>query len=638
MRNSWPIVAISCALLLAGCSGVPVTAPIVTNPTAGTALKGIVHGGRQPIVGAHVYLYAASATGYGTASTSLLTSQGGTSKDSNGNYYVTTVTGGGFSISGDYTCPSGTAQVYLYSIGGDPGAGANSAAGLLAGLGSCDSPGFASQYVVVNEVSTIATAYAIAGFAVDATHVSSSGTTLATMGIADAFSSIANLESLSTGTALATTPAGNGMAPQGEINTLADILAACVNTNGAVTGPTNPSPCYTLFSNAMNGIAAPSDTANAAINIAHNPGANLDNLYGLLTANPPFGPTIDEPNDFTVSITYTGGGLDGTGDAPEGIAVDGTGNVWVPNFQSSTLTELNFMGVVAPTGPNGFGQGSLDNPTSVAIDPSGFVSVANFNGSSLTQFFTSGAVRTKPQGSGLYESYGIAIDSADNIWVSDYDNALSEFQSSGAPSSGASGYGGVNAPAGLAADASRDVWVTVWASLPYAIVEAVPSNVAGNPPTLTAVTEEQLAAPYGIAIDASGDIWVTNSGSGTLSEYSPSQAKWLSPDPIGFTGGGIDDPYGLAIDGAGNVWTANYGGNSNSVSEFNTSGVAISGSNGYVSNGLLFPYSVAIDPSGNVWVASDNTSGPLTEFVGAATPVVTPLAAGAAYSQLGTKP
>ena len=104
------------------------------------------------------------------------------------------------------------------------------------------------------------------------------------------------------------------------------------------------------------------------------------------------------------------------------------------------------------------------------------------------------------------------------------------------------------------------------------------------------------------------------------------------------SGGGVDDPYGLAIDGAGNVWTANYGGNSNSISEFSSSGAAISGSNGYVSDWLVEPYGVAVDGSGNVWVASDNTSGPLTEFVGLATPVVTPIAAGVAYKELGTKP
>ena len=74
MRNSWPIVAISCALLLSGCSGVPVAPPIETNPVSGVALRGIVHGGQQPIAGAHVYLYAATTGGYGGASNSLLTS------------------------------------------------------------------------------------------------------------------------------------------------------------------------------------------------------------------------------------------------------------------------------------------------------------------------------------------------------------------------------------------------------------------------------------------------------------------------------------------------------------------------------------------------------------------------------------
>jgi len=640
MRNSWPIVAISCALLLAGCSGVPVTAPIVTNPQQGVALRGIVHGGQQPIVGARVYLYGTTTNGYGSASKSLLGNFAGTVKDANGNYYVTTVTGGAFSISSDYTCPDATTQVYLYAIGGDPSPGVpNAVAGLMAGLGSCDSPSFATQYFVVNEVSTVATAYAIAGFATDATHVSSSGTTQSEMGISDAFSTIANLETPGTGAALASTPAGNGTPPQGEINTLANILAACINTNGAVTATPSPTPCYTLFSNAMNGSSTPPDTANAAINIAHNPGANVGNLYALQTPDSPFQPTISQPNDFTISISYTGGGLDGSGNAPEGVAIDSLGNIWVPNYQSGTLSEFNYLGVVAPSAPNGFGQGSLSSPTSVAIDPSGLVSVANFDGDSLTQFFASGAVKTKPQGSGLSEPYGIAIDNASNIWVSNFgSNTLSEFQPSGAPTSGPGGFGGVPEPGGIAADTTGDVWATIYGGGNPQIVEASPNKVAGQPPVLTFVAEDQLNAPYGIAVDGSGNIWVSNTGgNGSIAEFQ-ANGTVVSPDPSGFTGGGLNDPYGIAIDGAGNVWTANFGGDSDSISEFTSSGVAVTGSSGYISDGLFFPYSVAIDPSGNVWVASRNTSGPLTEFVGAAAPVVTPLAAGATYKELGTRP
>ena len=80
MRISWTIVLASCVLLISGCSGVPGTSPTQTagSSVPGAALHGMVHGGQQPIVGAHVYLYAANTTGYGNAAVSLLQSAGGT--------------------------------------------------------------------------------------------------------------------------------------------------------------------------------------------------------------------------------------------------------------------------------------------------------------------------------------------------------------------------------------------------------------------------------------------------------------------------------------------------------------------------------------------------------------------------------
>ena len=77
-------------------------------------------------------------------------------------------------------------------------------------------------------------------------------------------------------------------------NTLANILAACVNTPGTT------SACSTLFTNALPGGTTgtqPTDTATAAIDIAHNPAANITALYGLATANPPFSPALSaQPN------------------------------------------------------------------------------------------------------------------------------------------------------------------------------------------------------------------------------------------------------------------------------------------------------------------------------------------------------
>ena len=518
MRISSAIALSLLALLLSGCAGTPVMISPSTGSVPGTALQGRVLGGQNPIVGAHVYLLALNSSATSTyggpgipisssnQSSSILTS--GDGLDSLG-YYVTTVAGGVFNITGDYTCPSSYAHPYLYASGGDAGAGANAAIVLTAPVSSC---GGSSEFVTINEVSTIVTAYAFAGFASDPTHVSSSNSTLAATGTENAAETITNIEDPMTGLAYATTPAGSGTVPQAEINSLANILASCVNS----TGP-GSTQCNTLFSNATNnGVDAP-DTATAALNIAHNPGANVATLFGLQAGNPPFQPTLPTlptPNDFTIAIVYTGGGLD----SPGGIAVDGSGNVWVPNRGNATLSAFNPVGAVLSGSPYG-------------------------------------------SGSEVSDPIGVAFDGSGDAWASDYAGAISEYS----PSS--------------------SMWL---------------SGASG-------ITGGDLYAPWGIAIDTANDVWVANSAGNSISEYSPSSAKFLIS---GFTSGGLSAPYGVAIDVSGNVWVANQGGNS--ISEFNSSGSPVS-STGYSGGGLDAPYSIAIDGSGNVWAPNFNGKS-ISEF------------------------
>ena len=140
-----------------------------------------------------------------------------------------------------------------------------------------------------------------------------------------------------------------------------------------------------------------------------------------------------------------------------------------------------------------------------------------------------------------------------------------------------------------------------------------------------------LADPWGIAVDANGNVWVADSSS-TESRISLFGAGTAISSSTGYTGGGLNVPEGIAIDGAGNVWVANRGSTATSapyppsvISEFNSAGTALSPSTGYQA-GLNLTLSIAIDGSGNVWTtnASLNT---VTEFVGAASPVVTPIVA-----------
>ena len=69
-------------------------------------LGGSVHGGQQPVTSAHVYLFAAGTTGYGSAPSSLLnTSTAGVSSDASGNALVPTDASGDWMISATTPVP-----------------------------------------------------------------------------------------------------------------------------------------------------------------------------------------------------------------------------------------------------------------------------------------------------------------------------------------------------------------------------------------------------------------------------------------------------------------------------------------------------------------------------------------------------
>lgn len=618
MRISIGLVSLAGALLLAGCSGM-VTSTSGSGGIEGAALKGTVHGGQNPISSAHVYLYAANITGNGSASVSLIGNHTGTTNDGTGSYYVTTDASGGFSISGDYTCPTSASQLYLYAVGGNSGSGVNSGAGLMAALGTCPANGTLSSslFVMMNEVSTVATAYAISGYATDAKHVSSSGSTLALRYIANAFATVSNLETLSTGVANTTSTGGNGAVPQAEINTLADILGACINTASSTS-----SSCSTLFGNAMNGSTVPTDTATAAINIAHNPTLNVSALYGLVPAlGAPFQPTLAvAPNDFSMAINYTGGGVN----YPAMIAADGNGNVWTANYQNNSISEFSSNG--APlSGTTGFTGGGLSGPFGLAIDPTGNVWVSNNTTAVLSKFDSSGSPvsSTGYTGGGLNLSLWLTADKTGNLWVGNdpgttaapLAGSISEFDSTGtAKSQPTVGYtaGGVNRPEFSAVDVSGNIWFANMNGNTLTEYSTTAGTANGSSPYSGAA----LNSPVGVAIDPSGNIWVGNYGNATISKFSSTGSA------IGtYSGGGLDVPEGVAVDGAGKVWAVNYGGNS--LSEFDSSGNAISTSNGFQAY-MNEPDCIAIDGSGNIWVANKGDIY-ITQFIGLATPVVTPL-------------
>jgi len=627
------LVVLGLTLLAAGCGIVP---PQPASAVAGPALHGKAFGGQQPVSGSRVYLLGANSTGYAQPSVSLLDPAITLQPPDSIGSFVTTDSNGIFSIGGDYVCTSGQ-QVYLYASGGDPGSGPNPSIGLMAVLGDCTAGTFAAQYpfVQINEATTIAAAYALSGFATDAIHISSSGTPLALTAIANAFQNAANLASIITGQALDTTPNGTGTVPQATLNTLANILAACVNTDGTITGPTQPTPCYTLLNSALSaGLSGtpPSDTATAAINIAHHPAANVGALFALPTPTAPFSPALNtQPNDFTIALTFaqTGG---------RNIAIDASGDIWVS--QPTGILELDPSGtLLSPdTGYTGGGTdaGATGSPSDglggIAIDLSGNVWAANRLGNTIVELSSAGtplSPSTGYTGGGLYGPGAVSIDGLGNVWVTNVGSSISELSSSGTPLSpdpaGFTG-GGLLTPIGIAVDSADRIWVAGSFGLSK-------FNNNGTPITnVNPYTGGGLSAPSAVAIDGSNDAWAVNRFTGNTVSELANNGNAIS-GAHGYPAGNGSYP-SIAIDGAGAVWTLN----ATSVNVISKLGAAISPSPGYTVESLTNPVSLAIDGSGNVWAVNGSPNYAVVELVGAATPVVTPIAAGVANHTLATRP
>jgi hypothetical protein len=623
------IAAISLPVLLAGCSMGP-TAP--STATTGLAIQGSVYGGEQAIVGAHVYLLAASTAGYGSASVPLLTNVAGkTTLDTSGgptdgDYYVTTDSAGGFTITGDYTCTQNT-QVYLYTLGGMPGGGtANPNAAVIAALGNCPASGSlagAVPFVDIDEVSTIAAAYAFSGFATDATHVASSNTAAGQLGIANAFAFAGILANVGKGTANAATADGHGVIPQSKINTLADILVSCVNSAGATIPPADPTTCNTLFNNATAGGTptgtVPTDTANAAINMAHNPGSNVATLYGLVTGTPPFLPKLTAvPNDLSLAITYTGGGMNG----PNAIAVDANGKVWITSEDGggdSFLTTISSSGTVTNEPVVATGTNTFED---VAINESNTPWVVNFG--QLPPVFTISSIGTIGNvysGSTLFESDCIAFDASGTAWIAGA-SGIATISSSGVVSTTAITGGGLDSPLAMAFDSAGSLWIA------NSLSSAVSEISSGGVIRPTPYTGGGIGHSRAIAIDASDTVWIAGLANNSVATISNGV---VNPTP--FTGGGLAAPVAIAMDGVGTAWIANQ--TNDTITTITNSGTVRP--TPYAEPTLSAPSGLAIDGSGNVWVTNAESNN-VMEFVGAAAPVVTPLSVAVKNKMIATRP
>ena len=584
------------------------------------AFTGQVLSGTTPVNGATIQLYAAGSAGNASAATPMLTQT------------VITDAIGRFTLSGLYACGqssthstiAGSNQAYLVATGGTTSTTtttSNPALILVAAIGPCSNLASTPQFTL-NELTTAAAAWALAPFSSSATNIGATSTN--TLGITNAFLDAAFLANPATGAA-ATLPAGLTV-EMGKLAALADALNSCTTGTGAT--------CTPLFAAATptNG-TSPADTFTAALNIVHHPGQNVAAVYAAIPASPPFAtsPLTASPNDWTMSLTVTEGGLA----SPTALGIDSLNNIWVAN-QNGPLSAFNAQGT--PLSTTGYGAGSIAQVYGLAIDPSNNIWVSNYNGGggggSITEFNGVNNPATLGTSNNYNDSIcyprGLASDTNGDIFVANEEcSSATVLNSSGTaidPYLGES-FGLGAKPFFLAVDATHGVWLSD-SDNTIAHISA-PSTAYPNGQLLS--HPDCCYASLGLATDAQGNVWVANYLNSSFSEVGPDGTVLINQQVIDSNAA---TPYAAAIDAAQNVWFTDLDGDTIlevAGASATKPGTELSPSAGVYNHGgfgldagLSEPSGVVPDRAGNLWVSNEGMDT-VTMFFGLSTPTISPL-------------
>jgi hypothetical protein len=355
----------------------------------------------------------------------------------------------------------------------------------------------------------------------------------------------------------------------------------------------------------------------------------VSTYWGLASAVAPYGMALStQPNDWSVTLTFTGGGLA----APYGVAVDGSGDVWVVSYNgsSSGVSEFSPLGA-ALNGASLITGGKINYSYGLAIDTSGDAWVGGFQG--VTEISPSRSVGTStslPGDSSGYSNYGtnVAIDANGAIYVNGTYNLLNspytpypaifKFTSAGVTTGYCddTSYGGVATypTDGIAVGPGGNILSSVKV---YGVLVNYPTSCSSS----TGSSASGNNGGDGVAYDGS-QIW------GERNNYLYYGGSYANTNAQG--------NYllaGLSLDGLDRAWGSTT--NSSSVLEYDRSLNEVSPATGY--EGFSSNGGVAVDGSGNVWV-SNPSGNSLQMLVGGAAPVAVPLAWGVANGKQAARP
>lgn len=316
---------------------------------------------------------------------------------------------------------------------------------------------------------------------------------------------------------------------------------------------------------------------------------------------------------FSTQPGRTATGSDAVFNSPSAVAVDAARNLYVADTLNGTIRKIDTNDLVTTlagvTGTFGSANGGGTNaqfyaPQGIAVDGSGVLYVADTANGTIRKVRTNALVTTFAGSAGVYNSFdgagtnanffqpaALAVDNSGNVYVADsWNHTIRKITSAGVVSTiaGLAGYSGsidgtgrkarFNRPTGIALDSANNLFVTD--SLNHIIRKVTPagqvSTVAGLPGVWGSGdgngNEARFFQPHGIIVDNQNNLFVTDSGNQTIRKIQLSGTNWVVSTVAGSSGsaGSVDGtgdaarfrfPAGLSKDATGYLFVGDTGNN-----------------------------------------------------------------------------
>lgn len=349
--------------------------------------------------------------------------------------------------------------------------------------------------------------------------------------------------------------------------------------------------------------------------------------------------------------------------SPRAVAVDAGGNLYVADNGNNAVRKVDTSGAITTLAGKAGTFGSVDGigaaarfnlPTGIAIDSAGNLYVAEQPTSVIRKVTPAGVVTTlagTATNSGRTDATGaaarfdrptsVAVDSAGNVYVTDYANQLIRKITAAGVVSTLAGTGGVAGyqdgtgyllspsmfrnPSSATFDAAGNLYIadTNNNSIRKISRGGIVTLLAGNGSSAGTGdgtgTDARFNGPAGIVAASDGTLYVADTGNHTIRKVTSAGVVTLYAGVVGSRGNAdgaaasatFSFPSGLALDSSGNLYVADYG--NQVIRKISPGGIVstLAGTAGDPGSAdgvgaaarFKYPRDVAIDSSGNLYVA-----------------------------------